>query len=165
MKKVIIPTGYNQETHKWDKLPELNNVYDMCKLLYYADDTVFSWKHFSEDKYNTIGFGAIRPTGKFDGNFDYNRGIMCLRIYTFITPCQKGNHTYSARVLITNVDDGVWDANSKEFDNAADANKLTQAVYDGYREFERTHYGKSLPTEKELNDVLMVHGLWGEFTG
>lgn len=140
-------------------------------FLWAVDDHIMRWFDVSDAAGKK--YGAIRPTGDFDGNFDYGRGIMLLHIVTTINhkfPPKRQSHkeeyadTYQTRMYLTNVDDGIWDAFSPEFKTMEEADALTDKVYAAYLEFEKER-GKSLPTEKELNNFLMPLAMWGINTG
>ena len=153
------------------KVPPTNTRELQC-FLWAVDDHIMKW--FDVSDAGGKKYGAIRATGKFEGNFDYSRGLMMMHIETSInhkfapkgkSKDEKYVDTYQTIVSITNVDDGIWNAYSKEFSSMAEADELTDKLYLAYQEFENDNYGKSLPTEKELNGFLVIHGLWGEFTG
>jgi len=146
------------------KVPEKNS--DFCNLLWFAQDHIMKWYEIK----SPLSYGAVRATGKFDGNFDYSVGLMLMTICVSYEPRSNGKGKgitmfYTTRIIITNIDDGVWDAVSQEFTNKEECEALTEKVYRAYVEYENKNWGSVLPTEKELNEFLMPFGIWGEFTG
>jgi len=137
-------------------------VYGVNDLLWFAQESIMKWYEFDEP---AKGFAAVRATGKFEGNFDYNVGLVVMKIRTVEYGMAGGESNFMTRVSISNIDDGLWDANSNYFETKEESEALTEKVYRAYVEFENRMYGSVMPTEKELNDFLMPFALWGEFTG
>ena len=106
-------------------------------------------------------FTAVRGKGKFEENFDYNRGLLLVSIRTF------GNSTdkYCCSISITNIDDGTWQADSASATSLEEANELTIKVKNAFVAMEESDWGYILPPEKEINDLLMKYAMWGYFCG
>lgn len=127
------------------------------EFLWAMDDELFSTvkrdkKHFRVEQ--------IMAQGDFRGTFDYDRGLLVVKIYT-LDVNWSSNTKYGTVLLITNIDDGSWRATSKEFTNAEDANELSEKLSVAFFKEYRT----KLPDEKELNEFLRPFGLWGHSEG
>ncbi|MGB4775241.1 MAG: hypothetical protein WBP45_08715 [Daejeonella sp.] len=98
-------------------------------------------------------YTAFFLTGKFEGNTDYGRGFLEVTIYIGISEKNPGC------ISISNIDDGVWQA------FAIGGVLITEELAKDVIEQVFNPLNGILPTEKDLNEKLMVFGLWGEFTG
>lgn len=107
------------------------------------------------------GHGYIRISAK--GTFtlcDYNSGLYWIKVST-LRDYNIDNSEISYYVLLTigNLDDGSWQAWSK---------RMTKEKCDALVDRLNTEILQdlnTLPTEKELNDILKNFGLFGEFQG
>ena len=129
-------------------------------LIYLVDSFMFKW-HTKQYNSGYRRLNTIRATGKFDGNFDYGRGIVQLNVS--VLPSGQENKV-DFHFSITNIDDGNWDI-FKTFDSVEEANDFTDKFIAFWSENIDETYGFSLPAENDLNLILCKIGLWGELTG
>jgi hypothetical protein len=96
---------------------------------------------------------AIFATGDFDGNFDYDRGLLQVTIIF------NSTHGEGEQLLgyITNIDDGVWQIYRATCLSQEEAMELCKDL--------KKQYGTRLPTEKILNEFLYKYRAYGLFTG
>lgn len=108
-------------------------------------------KEASQFKLEDGRYSAIFLTGKFDGLFDYDAGILQVSIY----PSFAGDN---GCLSISTIDDGVWQA-IPTGGIVIDEDKIQSiiGIFNGFRGI--------LPTEADINYELMYIGLWGEYTG
>jgi hypothetical protein len=120
----------------------------------------------------TVDDELLRPTihhkrhemicaqGDFRGTFDYNRGLLVVSIGVYgnseVTPV-----TFSTCMMILNIDDGFWRAESKHFATIAEAQELADKVSDEFVD----KIGTKLPTEDKLNEFLRPFGMSGHSEG
>lgn len=105
------------------------------------------------------GHEIIVATGDFRGNFDYGRGLLVVRFSVYTDWKQKDIH--SVNIPILNIDDGIWRAVSKDFDNKEEAQKLCDEVFESFK----NEFGSKLPSEDMLNEFLRQFGMYGHYEG
>lgn len=151
---------------KKDKIQSRNEIIEQINqylrsgtddLIYLVDSFMFEW-HTKQYSSGYRRLQTVRATGKFDGNFDYGRGIVQLNIS--VLPGDKENKV-DFHFSITNIDDGNWDI-FKTFDGVEEANDFTDKFIAFWGTDIDAEYGFSLPSEDELNLILCKIGLWGE---
>jgi hypothetical protein len=125
------------------------------EFLWAVDDELFNPVDYKGKKQ------FIVATGDFDGNFDYGWGLMVVYIGVYTDRVNKEKDIHCVSMPILNVDDGIWRAVSKNFDNREDAQSLADAVA---KEFINT-FGYRLPSENELNEFLRPFGMYGGYEG
>lgn len=91
------------------------------------------------------GYKGVVSTGDFTCIGDYGIGLLQIDIK---------NHLKYSMVVITTIDDGVWQGYGNK---NIDVDKIA-------KEFDE-NFGVKLPTEKELNDFLSDYGIFGQYTG
>lgn len=95
-------------------------------------------------------YSGVFATGDFKAIDDYNTGVVQVRIMQAVV---KG----FAQVVISTIDDGVWQAYSNPTLKSQDIDNIVKDI--------RDEYGLVLPTEKEFNSLLSKYGLYGTYTG
>ena len=89
-------------------------------------------------------------TGDFDGLYDYNRGLLYLRISQHLSYPQ-------CKISISTIDDGVWQGFSDKIFTGEELETLSQDfIY---------NYGIKLPSEEEFNKFLNKYKIHGINTG
>lgn len=105
-----------------------------------------------ETPYYTGGFfyeGTL-ATGDFKGVFDYDRGLLSVRIGQHIKfPLTK--------ISISTIDDGVWQGSSNNVFIGDEIDSLAKNFIE--------EFGIRLPSEEELNNFLREYGIYGVNTG
>jgi len=101
------------------------------------------------DSYGCIS--GVFCTGKFDGLYDYNKGLLtvCINPYRIV----KGKE-FQGSLNISTIDDGVWTAMMKL---PIDPSELSSEL--------KNAFGHILPTESELNLFLRKYGMYGVCEG
>src|SRR5574343_1256659 len=106
-------------------------------ILWFIDSYLLEWKDYSvysKSKQKYQKFEAVRTTGQFQGNFDYNRGLLYITITTSFF--EEG---FQTRFIITNIDDGVWSAESKVFNSIDECNEFTNKLKLAYEKYEKAN--------------------------
>ena len=94
------------------------------------------------------GYSAVLATGEFGKCLhDYDAGILFVEV----------RHTSDLAVIVSTMDDGVWQGFAKVALSPKDAHDLC-------REIENT-WGGTLPHEEDFNALLSNYGIWGMNTG
>jgi hypothetical protein len=99
---------------------------------------------------HSTGYEKLVQTGEFESLSDYGGGFLYLRIRAVPTP-EKGK--YMVRVSLSTIDDGVWGAQSDlmSLDKAKSMSKRLSDILNIVK----------LPTEENLNKMLLHFGLFG----
>jgi hypothetical protein len=87
--------------------------------------------------------------------FDYDRGIVCLQAYVTATPGIDDSNR--VRIIITNIDDGMWAAESPCM-GLTEAKSLLHLV--AKEVLANLHL---LPTNEKLNELLIPYKIYGVF--
>lgn len=105
-------------------------------------------------------WSGVYTTGKFDALGDYNVGLLEVRISLY----PSGPDGYTTLFTIGTIDDGLWQAFDVKNDYTRE--EAIERINKLATEFIAFLGGSTkLPTEKDLNEFLMKHSLWGEYQG
>lgn len=96
-------------------------------------------------------YNGVLATGDFDGVFDYSVGLLQI---TFQNPIEIKNISKFPSVIISTIDDGVWQGYGPDV-----------ISIDSMAEDFKKNYGVRLPSEKEFNEFLSKYGIYGTYAG
>ena len=105
-------------------------------------------------------YRGVFTTGEFDALHDYDVGLLSVYFST-----SKGmNGMFGVLMSLGTIDDGNWQAfSSEQFKTSEEAQVIVEQVAQAFIAF----MGRStkLTTENALNNFLMHHKMWGDYTG
>lgn len=106
------------------------------------------------------GWEGVYTTGQFDTLYDYDAGLLDVRIRSTTADVKD---RYTVLLSISTIDDGVWQAFDPSDYTKEEADQRAEEVAQTF--IKHMNGSLKLPTEAKLNKWLMPLKLWGEYTG